>query len=206
MVLSSSASPYDLGPDLGSCSVLLHPTARTDAASLVACCRTGDSNAWQEMIRLYNPLVWTVARSFGLSAADCEDVCQLTWLRVVEHIGALREPDRVSAWIVTAARREALRHLMKSAKHVPVGDPITTDVEGGAKPEDALLADAEREQVLTALRQLPAEHQALLAMLVQDPPPSYDEISSSLGIPRGSIGPTRRRILNRLRELLDEDR
>ncbi|MFD1147264.1 RNA polymerase sigma factor [Saccharothrix hoggarensis] len=185
--------------------MLLHPTAKTDAASLVACCRTGDPQAWQELIRLFNPLVWTVARSFGLSTADCEDVSQLTWLRVVEHIGSLREPDRVSAWIVTAARREALRHLMKSAKHVPVGDPITPDVADGAKPEDGLLAAAERTRVFTAIRQLPPEHQALLGLLIQDPPPSYDEISSALGVPRGSIGPTRRRILNRLRELLDED-
>lgn len=207
MVLSSTATPYDLGqePHTGSCPVLLHPTAKTDAACLVTCARAGDPLAWQELIRMFNPLVWTVARSFGLSSADCEDVGQLTWLRVVEHIGSLREPDRVSAWIVTAARREALRHLMRSTKQVPVADPITPDVDDGDTPEDVLLADVERSRVGTAVRQLPDEHQALLGMLLQDPAPSYDQISSALGIARGSIGPTRRRILNRLRELLAEN-
>jgi RNA polymerase sigma factor (sigma-70 family) len=203
--LSSSANSYELPEPGGPCAVVLHPTARTDVASVVSCCRAGSASAWQQLIRMFNPLVWTVARSFDLSPADVEDVSQLTWLRVVEHIDSLREPERVSAWIVTAARREALRHLMKSAKHVPVGDPVPVDDRSDETPERALLADAERTRILAAIRTLPDEHQALLGMLLTDPPPSYDEISGSLGIPRGSIGPTRRRIINRLRELLDEE-
>ncbi|MEU5692481.1 sigma-70 family RNA polymerase sigma factor [Actinosynnema sp. NPDC020468] len=203
--MSSSANSYELPEAGGPCSVVLHPTARTDAASIVSCCRAGSASAWQQLIRMFNPLVWTVARSFGLSPADVEDVCQLTWLRVVEHIDTLREPDRVSAWIVTAARREALRHLMKSSKHVPVGEPISVDVRSDETPERALLADAERDRILTAIRMLPDEHQALLGMLMTDPPASYDAISGALGIARGSIGPTRRRIINRLRELLGEE-
>lgn len=178
----------------------------SDIAALVRSCGAGDEQAWAEFVRIFSPLVWTVARSFNLSGADCEDVCQLTWLRVMEHVRTLRQPERVAAWIVTTAKREALRHLMRSTRHVPVGDSAPLEfappTAGVATPEETALARIESEQVLAAIRQLSEPHQALLAMLLQDPTPSYDEISHALGIPRGSIGPTRSRIIRRVREYL----
>jgi RNA polymerase sigma factor (sigma-70 family) len=179
----------------------------TELSVLVDRCVRGDQHAWDELVRRVNPLIWTVARSMRLSTADCEDVCQVTWLRVLENIGSIRQFDRASAWIVTAAKREALRQLRRSAKHVPVGDDdIRFDRDSSdATPEEHVVANADREEVLAAFRQLPEHHQALISLLIADPAPSYDEISAQLNIPRGSIGPTRRRILRRVRELMDAE-
>jgi RNA polymerase sigma factor (sigma-70 family) len=171
--------------------------------TLVARCSRGEELAWDELVRRITPLIWTVARSMRLSVADCEDVCQATWLRVLEKIGSIREFDRAHAWIVTVAKREALRHMQKATRLLPVGhDEHWESNDTPTTPEEHAVAGAENEQVLTAFRRLPEHHQALLSLLIADPALTYDEISSQLNIPRGSIGPTRRRILEHMRELM----
>ncbi|WP_419998764.1 RNA polymerase sigma factor [Streptomyces boninensis] len=178
--------------------------ANGPAAELVASCLAGDQTAWASLIQRYRPVVWTVARSHGLRPADCEDVCQATWLRVLEHIGAIADPARLGAWIVTTARREALRVSGTGGKYHLVDDLSAFTHETGhqATPEETVLSRAEGDLARKAFRQLPDRHQALLGMLLRDPPMSYDAISAALAIPRGSIGPTRNRILRQARDFL----
>jgi RNA polymerase sigma factor (sigma-70 family) len=182
--------------DIAATDVQLEPIVRAAAS--------GDQQAWDELVRRYSRLVWAVARTHRLSSADAADVSQTTWLRLVEHIGHLREPGAVGAWLATTARREALRILRYSARCDPreeVPEPDTADT-----PElDADLLSAERDALLwRAFSRLPARDQALLRMLTTDPAPSYNEVSAATGMPIGSIGPTRARALERLRREMEQ--
>jgi RNA polymerase sigma factor (sigma-70 family) len=173
-----------------------------DLATLVRACTAGDEDAWNELVRRYAPLAMSVIRHYRLPPPDAQDVSQTLWLRLVEHLGELREPAALPAWIVSTTKHECIRQRRVSVRTVPV-DPI----EGRQldRPEhtslDGALLEAERHQVLRdGVSELPPEQRKLLILLASDPPPSYAEISQMLDIPVGSIGPTRGRILDRLRE------
>ena len=157
----------------------------------------------------FSGLVWAVARAHRLANADAADVFQTTWLRLAEHIGRIEHPERVGAWLATAARRECLQNLRSAAKTTPTDDmdrlDITPDV-GNPTEEAVLAAEQEREdaeratELRRAFGRLPGRCRELLRVLMASPPPSYAEVAAALGLPLGSIGPTRGRCLQRLRE------
>lgn len=166
-------------------------------------CRGGVEGAWNSVVEEFTPIVWSVAKSFGLLPDDCADICQSTWAHAVTSIDRIRQPARFRTWIVTVAKRESIKLRQFTSRHV-----LVADVERGADlcgPEEVAVERADHLRVRAALSRLPSLHQELLWMLISDPPPSYDEISRTLHIPRGSIGPTRARALVRMRELLEED-
>jgi RNA polymerase sigma factor (sigma-70 family) len=173
-----------------------------DLAALVRASAEGDNDAWNELVRRYARLIATVIRHYRLSAADAQDISQLVWLHLIEHLPHLREPAALPGWLTTTTRHECLRHLRTNSRSLSI-DPHamiernatdTTDVE-------APLLAAERHQVLLdALEELPQQPRLLLTLLAADPPRPYAEISRVLGIPIGSIGPTRSRSLEKLRE------
>ncbi|MFE7168812.1 RNA polymerase sigma factor [Streptomyces sp. NPDC057616] len=171
---------------------------------LIALCRTGSQDAWSALVARYAPLVWTVARSHRLSDADCEEVFQLTWLRVYRSLPRLHTPERFPAWLTTCARRESLKQYERSGRYVPVGDGGTLDRPTAAQPgpEEGLLVRERGAEVLAALARLPDRDRQLLALLSADPSPGYDEVARRLGIARGSVGPLRGRALRRLAEQL----
>jgi RNA polymerase sigma factor (sigma-70 family) len=171
-------------------------------ARLVHAAANGDHGAWEALVDEFGGLVWAVARAHRLSAADAADVAGATWLRLVEHLGNLREADRVGAWLATTARRECLRVLRHGQRQMPAGDDVDPQPP---EPTDiaAELMTAERDVALwRAFGRLPERDRALLRLLVADPAPSYEEISAALEMPIGSIGPTRARSLERLRREL----
>jgi RNA polymerase sigma factor (sigma-70 family) len=173
----------------------------SEVAELVRAAAAGDQAAWNGLVERYSGLVWSVARSHRLSSADASDVVQTSWLRLVEHLDRLQDPERVGAWLATTARREALRTLRHSGRQVPTDEVPETATE---TPVGAALLEAERDRALwQAFGGLSERCQALLRILVSDPPPSYDEIASALDMPIGSIGPTRARCLERLRGLAE---
>jgi RNA polymerase sigma factor (sigma-70 family) len=169
-------------------------------ARLVECAAAGDEHAWQGLVDEFSGLVWAATRAHRLSEADGADVAQTTWLRLVEHLDRLDEPARVGAWLATTTRRECLRVLRRSTRLVPHGDELTD--EGPA--HDAALLIRERDVTLwTAFARLSDRDRALLRMLIADPAPSYEEIGAALGMPIGSIGPTRARALEALRRAVE---
>jgi RNA polymerase sigma factor (sigma-70 family) len=176
------------------------------AADLVRRAGTGDRLAWEELVDAFAGLIWAIARNHRLSDGDAADVSQTTWLRLLENIDRLAEPSRVGAWLATTARRECLRVLGLANRHVLVDDEARLDApDAGAPDVDAGLLLAEREEaVRVAFEQLPERCQRLLRLLMLDPPPSYEELSAALGVPIGSIGPTRGRCLKKLRDLVEE--
>lgn len=173
-------------------------------STLVPAAREGDQHAWNAIVERFLPLVGAIIRGHRLSEADGDDVNQTVWLRLVEHLGALREPDALPGWIRTTTRNECLRLLGARGRVRPV-DPQDEVAAGGL---DAVQADVASEQLVAAercqalreaLAELPAARRDLLLLLLEDPPPGYEEISARLGIPIGSIGPTRARALDQLR-------
>ncbi|MFD0122096.1 RNA polymerase sigma factor [Streptomyces virginiae] len=171
---------------------------------LVAGCLSGSQQAWEALVERYAPVVWTVARSHRLSQADCEEVFQLTWMRVYQSLPRMHTPERFPAWLTTCARRESLKQYERAGRYVPVGDTGSLESPATAHPgpEDALLSRERSAEVLSALAELPERDQRLLALLSADPAPGYDEVSRRLGIARGSVGPLRGRALRRLGEQL----
>jgi RNA polymerase sigma factor (sigma-70 family) len=166
----------------------------------------GEREAWNELVEEFEGMLWAVARCHRLRDADAADVTQTAWLRLAENLERLKDPSRVGAWLATTARRECLRALRASARELPDAE-LPEPADDGLSPIDRGLLEAERDRALwSAFRRLPARDQSLLRMLVAEPQPSYDEIAAALGMPIGSIGPTRGRALARLRGELERSR
>src|ERR1700744_408889 len=175
-----------------------------DVAQLVRRAAEGDRGAWERVVDKYARLIWAITRDFKLSESDAADVAQATWLRLLEHIDRIEYPERVGSWLAATARNECLRSLAARKRVVLAHDEVTFDGVAASEPDvDAGLLAAERAEVVReALTQLPHRWQQMLELLMADPPASYAEISDQLGLPVGSIGPTRRRCLARLQVLL----
>jgi RNA polymerase sigma factor (sigma-70 family) len=173
-----------------------------DVSTLVRSAGEGDERAWEAIVERFSDVVWSVARGHGLSPADAADVSQTTWLRLAEHLDNLREPERIGAWLVTTARREAIRVSKQQRRLVPVV-PMESLVEDRARPaadfdfED--LASERGVALWQAWDKLSGPCKALLRALMADPAPSYEDVSRAFDMPIGSIGPTRARCLERLR-------
>jgi RNA polymerase sigma factor (sigma-70 family) len=175
-----------------------------DVAQLVRRAAAGDRSAWEGLVDQYSRLIWAITRDFKLVESDAADVTQATWLRLLEHIDRIQYPDRVGSWLAATARNECLRSLAARKKVVLADDSVTMEGVAAHEPEvDERLLAAERAQVVReALSCLPRKWQQMLELLMADPPASYAEISDQLGLPMGSIGPTRRRCLARLHDVL----
>ena len=169
---------------------------------LVTRARNGDLRAWDDLVERYAPLVWSVCHRYQLSRADAEDVHQTVWLQLVSRLDKIREPDALPGWLATTTRRECVRALRAArgphaADSVP--DAETIPDQRAATAEQELLVAERHAVLLEALARLRPCCQRLIGKLIEDPPLSYAQISASLGIPVGSIGPLRGRCLDRLR-------
>jgi RNA polymerase sigma factor (sigma-70 family) len=169
--------------------------------SLVRRARNGDRQAWDAMVERFAPLIWSICRGHQLNRADAEDVGQSVWLQLVTHLDTIRDPAALPGWLATTTRREC-RRVVGIVRGPRVARRLE-DVEGIADDrmvEPELLA-AERHMVLREVfADLPRSYRQLMSMLIEDPPVPYAEISARLGIPQGSIGPTRRRCLEKFRQ------
>ena len=176
-----------------------------DAGLLVRLAAAGDKSAWERLVDQYSRLIWAMTRDFRLAEVDAADVVQATWLRLLEHIDRIEYPERIASWLATTARHECLRHLAASKRVTLIEDH---DAAFGATAahvpdvDERLLAEERAEAVRAAVATLPDQSQQLLNLLMADPPVPYVEISDQLGLPIGSIGPTRGRCLERLRLIL----
>ena len=169
--------------------------------ALVARAAGDDPGAWNELVDRYAPLVWAICTRYELSSHDSEDVGQTVWLLLVEQLGKLREPAALPGWLATTTKRECLRVVMASHR----SDRLTSLDDALQFVDDAVIDEeilmAERNAGLrAALAELPPRCRQLMSMLLRDPPCSYSEISATLQIAMGSIGPQRARCLERLRQ------
>ena len=173
-----------------------------DTATLVAAAAEGEAQAWRELIDRYAVLIRCVCRSHRLTDADADDVAQLTWLRAVEHIGRLRDPDRFGAWVGTTARRECLRILQGRKRVVPTADEVQQPAVRRPRRrgrDRARRRAAHRRARRRSARCRPSSARCC-GCCTPSASPATTKISAQLGMPIGSIGPTRGRALERLRK------
>lgn len=164
----------------------------------------GDHGAWDALVHEFGGMVWAIARAHRLSDADAADVAQCTWLRLLEHLDSIKEPERVGAWLATTTRRECLRVLRVSHRHVLSGEELFEHECPNTALEDILVVE-QAESLWRCFARLRPSDQALLRLLVAGPRPAYEEIAAALDMPIGSIGPTRARALERLRRELERE-
>jgi RNA polymerase sigma factor (sigma-70 family) len=178
------------------------------SAELVGRMRTGDASAWRDLVDQYEPLLRWLARNHRLSAEDADDVVQLTWLRCVEHIGQLTHADRLRPWLITICRRESIRVAIKGRRDKLHSEPeverliddrAAHDRAGEADPCAEAVRRDEHDRLYAAIAALPQRQKDLLVELLRREGQSNRSLSHRLGIPVGSIGPTRQRALARLR-------
>lgn len=171
-------------------------------ADLVMRARKGDSDAWDALVERFAPLIWAICRRYRLEQADAHDVGQYVWLQLVDQFGAVHDPAALAGWLATTTRRECFRVLRAARRQQDLGHVLDVetipDDQTGMAEHELLLAER-HAAVREAFNRLPAPCRRLVAMLMEDPPVPYAEISARLGIPVGSIGPTRRRCLDKLR-------
>lgn len=172
-------------------------------SKLVEGAKSGDHTAWKELIDCFLPLIRTIARSYRLNEKDVEDVSQTVCLRMVEHLGSIRQPAALPGWISTIARRESLRVAKKASRICPIDSFVEAKQDRSVdqvEVEMDMLRAEQNQAVRDGLTELPVVQRNLLLLLAAEPPLSYCEISRILDMPVGSIGPTRARCLKRLRE------
>lgn len=174
---------------------------------LFAAFQGGDRPAFDELVTALTPLLWHTVRSQGADRVTAEDVVQTVWMELLRHADAVREPRAVAGWLVTAAKREVWRVLKKQSAVRVDADPefeliSTIPAPRADEPDEQVVRD-DRDQLLwTAMQSLSGRCQHLLRVVAFCDRPDYDAISVALGIPKGSIGPTRGRCLAKLREQL----
>jgi RNA polymerase sigma factor (sigma-70 family) len=178
----------------------------SSAEDPITAVKSSDERGWNALIERYQPIINSVCRSYRLKPEEAADVSQTVWMKVVDNLDRIREPRAIPAWIKTTTHREALA-LLRARNRLTLLD-VSQDNSAGWSPlnpstynseVDARMLDAERQSaVRNGLAELAESHRALLSLLVADPPISYQQISDQLGLPVGSIGPTRARCLRKL--------
>jgi RNA polymerase sigma factor (sigma-70 family) len=158
----------------------------------------GGEDAWRMLVALLDPMLHSIARGYRLCDADADDVVQITWGRALVHLERLDDPGAVAGWLAVTARREAMRTLQRGVRELPAAEPPEPR-SSEPPPEQEAIERERRTELRAAIARLSGRQRELLTLLVDRPELSYDEVSQTIGMPVGSIGPTRERAFERLR-------
>lgn len=164
--------------------------------------RQGVPGAIDTLVRLVSPLLWHTARQCGLTAAEAEDVVQQTFLSLVRSKDSVSDPLAVVRWLTVSLRRLAWRERANSAKRSNE-EPTDDDLPRAPSAEQMAVLTDQQQRLWAMVGELPERCRKLLAVIAFAPRPDYAAIAVDLGIPVGSIGPTRGRCLAKLRSRLD---
>jgi RNA polymerase sigma factor (sigma-70 family) len=167
--------------------------------ALVRAARAGHEDAWSRLFNRFDRMLRRAARNCGLAPTDVDDAVQAGWISLHRQIHDVREPGALGAWLATVVRRESLRIAQTRVREVLTDDPELGDCPGQEQPDVQLLAAERRATLRRALRALPNRQRQLMTLLASETSPNYEEISATLDMPIGSIGPIRARGLVRLR-------
>jgi RNA polymerase sigma factor (sigma-70 family) len=175
-------------------------------AGLVDAARQGSEDALGEIVTELSPLLWQVARAAGLSTSDAEDVLQTVWMRLLAHLDDVHTSAALTGWLVITTRREAWRVSAAARKQRPADSELLAALpDQGPGSEEQVIIDDQRRVLWEAIGQLRPRCQELLRIVAFVPRPDYAAVAAELGMPVGSVGPTRGRCLAKLRELLAGD-
>lgn len=169
-------------------------------AVLLERCRRGDEEAWRLLVERYAALILSIPRRYGLRSSQADDVFGDVCVALVRSLSQIRDPQSLPMWLIRTATRATWENSRRTPLQVPEGLPELT---GGAPPEEFALRIEEEQMVRQALDQIPERCRNLLRLLYFAAPPlNYDEVAERLGMPRGSLGPTRQRCLDKMRGFL----
>jgi RNA polymerase sigma factor (sigma-70 family) len=185
---------------------MMTTSSACSTSELVYAAQNGDARATEQLVVRHVTLVWSTVRSFRLREADACDAVQNTWLRMIEHLSMLREPDRLPGWLATTARRECLRILRDGRREATGLEPTVFERadERAPNPERSTIDSAMNALLWEHVAQLPPPGRRMLAALTSGDAPSYQDFARANGMPTGSIGPTRMRYLRKLRLRMEE--
>lgn len=173
-----------------------------DDAALLAGCTSGSQLAWSELVDRYSRLVYSIARKFGLVEGEADDVFQSVFAALLRNVERITQPERLSSWLLTTARRECLRTAKAARRPAPLLDDELRSTNA-RNASDSHLED--QHLVRTAMARLDERDRVLLTELFRsNGPTTYESIADRLGIPIGSIGPTRARAFKRLERILHD--
>jgi RNA polymerase sigma factor (sigma-70 family) len=202
---ATAQAPSDAESTRGTSSRTTKLIGEHQTAELVRRAAEGDELAWRRLIDEFGPRLRHVSASYRLGEAEAADAVATTWSKLFEHIGSLRDGCVVQGWLITTLRRECLARARARSRERPVADFDGVDEPVHIVDFDHWLLRADRRRVVgRAMMELTESQRQLIGMLFADPAPSYAEISASLAIPIGSIGPTRCRLLDKLRQAMSE--
>ncbi len=196
-----AASALTQGDGRDGATLTVAPAWTEELPGLIDRALAGDEQSWRELVDRFSGLVWKVLNTYGLSASDREEAFASTFYRLFEKLSTLREPRALPKWLATTARNEANAVCRTRRRLMPTDELPLREVLPGDH-DRALLDDELMAAVMAAFATLPPAGQALLRLLTTVPPLSYQEIAALVGVPVGSIGPTRQRYLQRLRVAL----
>jgi RNA polymerase sigma factor (sigma-70 family) len=166
----------------------------------------GDAVALDELVRVMTPVLWHVVRAYRLTTELAEDVVQTTWLSLVKSRASIQEPAAVGGWLTTTARREAWKVAKATGRGIPVEeDELTRRLPDEDSAEAEVVRRDGDERLWQAVERLSERCQALLRIVAFEHRPDYTTIAANLGMPVGSIGPTRGRCLQKLRTMIEKN-
>lgn len=179
-----------------------------EAAAAFTAYRDGHAEAMGTLVDALTPLLWHTARAQGLGAAQAEDVVQNTWLQLLQHQHGITEPGGVLKWLLTTTRREAWASSRKTRREdfrEDLTDAGESAGSGSDETLDVVLRSQDQGLLWRHFKDLPERCQALLRVIALAERPDYAQVAQALGMPVGSIGPTRGRCLAKLRNALVGD-
>ncbi len=180
---------------------------RIEVDALFLAARHGDRDALSELVRRLTPMLWQVARAQGLDREAAVDVVQTTWLELLGSLSGIRNPTALVAWLVTVTKREAWRvRRAGRSEHVQEDAVFLEMRDSGAGPAEQVVDGDRRARLWAAVDQLPERCRTLLRVVAFVRRPDYAAVGRALGMPVGSVGPSRGRCLAKLRRLLLADR
>jgi RNA polymerase sigma factor (sigma-70 family) len=206
--MSVTASARGAGPSDGNAtSGAAAPSDRNERmADLLDAARGGSVEALGQITTELTPMMWQVARAAGLGADDAADVVQTVWERLLTHLADIRVPQALTSWLVVTTKHEAWRMRSNGRRQRPTDQEwLTTIPDQAAGTEEQVVIDEQRRALWRAVSRLSAQCQELLRIVAFVPRPDYQSVSAALGMPVGSIGPTRGRCLAKARTLLADE-
>lgn len=165
--------------------------------------RDGDRAAIDDLVREMTPVLWHVVRAYRLDEDVCEDVIQFTWLTLVRKADSVDNPRAVASWLIITARRQAWRVASRNRREDATDDDVLAPALPTSRPAETEAIEADdNHRLWSAVAKLNERCQRLLRVIAFDDKPDYKHISDDLGMPVGSIGPTRRRCLEKLKSVI----
>lgn len=168
-----------------------------DIVELQRAAGAGDEDAWRALVDRFSPLVLSVTNAHRLNHADAQDIQQYVWLTLIQHLGRIKEPARLGAWLYIVTKHECLRALGGAGRQILTDRVTETEALDNSDDADTSLV---LERLLAQLS--PRSRQVIVAHYLKDTP--TEKVAADLGISTSTVETYLKRGRQRLRGLLTQ--